>query len=192
MLKNPAGRWFGDGARGDDCFWRNCRVCNASYTSNYEDECRDLIDSYNQDPNNSPPPRVEWTAPLSEDDPRLDLDDIQGNGPENLNVRTPLDGTYRVGVHYWDDDNFGDSVATVRIYCGGSLIKEFEPVLLRAVAGQEGNANSEFWEVGDLVWRDGTCTLQEFGEPGCREICTRAEAENGGCPDNFSRGLPCP
>ena len=193
LLKSPAGRWFSDGARGDDCYWRNCRVCDAAYSlgAGYETQCRQLIADYNADPNNSPPSQVEWTTPLDSNDPRLDLDDIQGNGPENVNIRTPLNGVYRLGVHYWHDDGFGDSTVTLRVYCAGNLVKEFEPVLMRAAAGPEGNANTEFWEVTDIVWNNGTCALQEFGAPGCREICTLSQAQNGGCPDNFSRGLPC-
>lgn len=64
-----------------------------------------------------------------EDDPSLDIDDIDGAGPENINLDNPEDGaTYQVGVHYFSDHDFGVSFATVRIYLGGELRFESAPL----------------------------------------------------------------
>ena len=62
-----------------------------------------------------------WGAANPDDNPGLDLDDTNGWGPENLNLLTPENQKYTVGVHSWDDHGFGDSVATVNIYILGSL-----------------------------------------------------------------------
>lgn len=72
--------------------------------------------------------------------PSLDIDDLSGFGPENINLNQALDGFYLVSVH-----NFGGgraSGATVRIYLRGQLKAEFYRVL----------APSEWWEVALLHW----------------------------------------
>ncbi len=59
----------------------------------------------------------------SRDDPFLDLDDVAGVGPENINIEEPVDGVYRVLVHDWPDsvNNAANSV-TVKIYLDGEAI----------------------------------------------------------------------
>ncbi len=195
LIKTPGARYFANGPRGDDCFWENCRLCTESYNQapeTYEANCRQQIADFNNDPNSAPPPQVEWFSPLDDNDPRLDLDDVEGNGPENINVRSPLNGTYRLGVHYWADDGFGDSTVSLRIFCRGQLAREFEPVVLREKPGADGGPDTEFWEVADIVWTSNGCQIRDFGAVGCREICTRREVDtNLGCPDNMSRGQVC-
>ena len=66
-----------------------------------------------------------------------------------------------------------------------------DPLVLQA-NGTFGNPQTEFWEVADIVWQGDTCQVRELGAPGCRAICTRAEAEAGGCPPGLERGRPCP
>ena len=191
LLRSPDSQWFDGGSNGQDCYWSNCRVCDvfADADQSQEDACREQLAAFNEQ-GDGPPGRVTWFAPLDANDPRLDLDDVEGSGPENINVRTPRDGTYRLGVHYWDADGFGDSTVTVRIYCGGRLAQEFEPVIMRD-AGSFGSDDTEFWEVADIVWDDAGCTVRPFGQTGCRQICTRAQAEDGGCPNGQQRGQAC-
>jgi hypothetical protein len=186
-LKRSAGAtWFDSDDAGDDCYFANCRVCDAGI----EDECRNQIAEYNADPNNPPPPQVEWTPPLDDDDPRLDLDDVEGGGPENINIRTPSNGTYRLGVHYWDADGFGASTVSLRVFCAGRVAAEIGPVVLQD-AGIAGDPDTEFWEVGDIVWRGGDCEFQAFGSQACPQICSQGEAESFGCPAGLSRGQAC-
>jgi hypothetical protein len=196
LLKMPGSRWFSNGERGEDCYWQNCRICTEPYNlapELYEQRCRQQIANLNSDPNRSPQPRLTWFDPLNDDDPRLDLDDTEGAGPENLNIKGPLDGTYRLGVHYWDPQGFGNSTVSVKVYCLGQLVKEFEPTVMRAVPGAtEGGNTTEFWEVGDITWDSQGCRVEELGTPECRRICTKQEAEQGGCPAGQSRGRACP
>ena len=192
LLRGSNGQWFDDASDGDDCFFRNCRICDIfdSNSTAQELACRELIAGFNE--NNIPiPGRVTWNPPFpDEDDPRLDLDDVEGNGPENVNIKNPRPGTYRLGIHYWDDDGFGDSTVSVRIFCGGEMVREFEPLVLRPT-GNFGDGGTEFWEVADIEWNGSNCQVRELGSQGCRQICTRDQAEAGGCPVGSSRGRSC-
>ncbi len=77
----------------------------------------------------------------SVDDPRLDIDDRGGFGPENINIEAPVDGTYDVYVHYWKRNDDKAVTATLRIYLDGELTAERTNVL----ADQR-----EVWEVGTI------------------------------------------
>ncbi len=81
----------------------------------------------------------------------LDIDALHGADPENINHSDPmLGGHYRVGVHYYCDNGFGVSNATVRIYFGDSLYTEEEQVM---------EATDGFWDVGFITW-DAAPTFQ--------------------------------
>ncbi len=187
LLRQPGARWFDSGSSGDDCFYQNCRVCDLP--SEAEEQCRDLVAGFNGGGIDIPG-RMTWNPPMDDDDPRLDLDDVEGYGPENINIKNPRAGTYRLGVHYWDPDGFGDSIVTVKIFCGGNLVQQFEPVTLQA-NDSFGGPRTDFWEVADIEWTGAGCQVRELGVSGCRQICTRSEAEGGGCPVGRMRGLTC-
>ncbi len=99
----------------------------------------------------------DWGPNGEAGNPSLDIDDVNGAGPENINLDDPEDtnalgGFYRVGVHYFRAENFvgggtwGPSEATVRIFAGGNLIGEFTRVLM---------AMNHFWLVASVHWEDG-------------------------------------
>ena len=190
LKRAPDAAWFDSASTGDDCFYENCRVCDVGYEvgdAQVEALCREEIAS-------TPDPMavLEWSAPLGDDDPRLDLDDVEGGGPENINIRAPRNGTYRLGVHYFDDDGFGNSTVSLRIYCAGRLAGELGPTVLFGDINSPGGGETDFWEAADIVWSGGDCQVTALGTRGCERICTRDEAEfAGGCPENSLRGSPC-
>jgi hypothetical protein len=89
-----------------------------------------------------------WGSAGTDDDPRLDLDDLAGFGPENMNILLPADGVYRVAVHYYDDDYDGPVTATVRVYVYGALVSELQALL----------DEFDVWEVGTVDWPSGAFT----------------------------------
>ena len=98
-------------------------------------------------------PVQEWgSIMLLEDNPSLDRDDVDGNGPENTNLDVPEDGrSYRVGVNYWDDHGFGASYATVRVYIRSQLAFEVKDVAM---------IDHDMWWVCSIDWPSGEVTAQ--------------------------------
>jgi len=147
LLHPTAPHWFDETL---DCFYMNCKV-------------------------DSPSPLFWDDLSTREDDPRLDVDDTDGYGPENINIDTPVAGhTYVVGVHYYSDDGYGSVPVYIRIYCSTVSIDpvaEFGPVTLR-------QSGIDFWRVARVRWDGFTCSVEPIlnasGQP---DIITRSEAE---------------
>ncbi|MEW5848870.1 MAG: hypothetical protein AB2A00_08645 [Myxococcota bacterium] len=74
--------------------------------------------------------------------PVLDVDDVQGYGPENSNINEPLPGKYKALVHYFSDHGNGDTVATLRVYLYGNLVAEYFRLI----------SDGEWWDVGNVIW----------------------------------------
>jgi hypothetical protein len=141
-----------------------------------------------------PAPILEWANTGSDtDDPRLDLDDTEGKGPENINIRRPEPGIYRIAVHFFDPDGFGAPDANglrqidahVRVICGGNVVYESEGVELSGKPQTAGGYwTNDVWEVGDLdLSYDGEtviCDFTAFGDVGSRQICPLCLSD-GGC-----------
>lgn len=95
-------------------------------------------------------PELEWLPPGPAGNPRLDRDDRDGGGPENLNMTIPEVGsTYRVGVHYYNDWGYGAAFATVRVYIHGVLRDQFKDVQI---------TNADLWESHTIEWPSGRVT----------------------------------
>ncbi len=104
---------------------------------------------------------LEWGTlnPNISDNPRLDRDDTDGAGPENINLDVPEDGkTYKVGVHYWDDHGFGASYPRVKCYCWGKLA--FEKDLY---ADGIPMFTCDMWEVATISWPE--CRITAIQAP---------------------------
>ena len=98
----------------------------------------------------------DWGEPgVAEDDPAMDLDDIEGTGPEVVEIPLPAAGVYTVFVHDFtgsnpeveDADPEEPNEATVRVYADGQL------AFTRTVE-IEGEGAQEY--VCEATWPDGT------------------------------------
>lgn len=98
----------------------------------------------NQDP--------DWgIAGLRADDPYLPADDDDGFGPEVIGLRAPSAGSYRILTHYYCDDGFAGTTATVRVLVDGAAILESTMSLQQT---------GDLWDVGTLVFgTDGAAAL---------------------------------
>lgn len=80
------------------------------------------------------------------DDPSLDRDDTDGWGPENINLNNPEEGQrYHVGVHYFSDQGYGASFATVRLYIRGELTAELSRKRI---------TDQQLWHALEVRWPD--------------------------------------
>lgn len=96
---------------------------------------------------------VNWGYSAShDDDARLDLDDIWGLGPENININDPSEahpGWYTIAVHdyYGTANNYNDNPFTVKVYVDGNLARTWN----RTASGE----NLVYW-MGQIQWPGGT------------------------------------
>lgn len=104
-----------------------------------------------------------WGVAGVDDDPRLDLDDQGGFGPENINILTPVDDDYLVRVHYWTENGDDVVVATVKVFSYG----------VEVFSGQRAMQFNEVWDVGQVNWPDGTFGVYSVNNyPATDRTCT--------------------
>ena len=103
----------------------------------------------------------DWGQPSSPtDDPEIDIDDINGGGPENINLNKPemtsnFDYGYVVGVHYYCDrgrfsrEEYGPTFSNLRIYLKGELAWDYS-----AQNGEDKElaTRGTFWEAASVAW----------------------------------------
>jgi hypothetical protein len=120
-----------------DCFWRQC---NPACVTDPVFPCDVQAHWFTSDP------------VFTLGNPRLDIDDTNGLGPENINIDAPREGDYNIYVHYYglvDPDNT-PTQATVRLYLDGVLRHEFRRTLSR----------NDMWAVAQIQWAaDNTVTV---------------------------------
>ena len=93
-------------------------------------------------------PSPDWgVAGAWQDDPFLDVDDVDGYGPENINISEPIAGTYTFIVHYYADSHDGPSqpaATTVEVYSYNTLLKTFGPTTTQST--------NDVWDVFTIEW----------------------------------------
>jgi uncharacterized protein YfaP (DUF2135 family) len=80
---------------------------------------------------------------LTTNDPVLDVDNVIGFGPENINQANLYDdGPFRIGVHYYSNSlgASGKVRARIRVFISGVMVLDVEKRL----------ACNEFWEAADV------------------------------------------
>ncbi len=93
----------------------------------------------------------------SGEEPSLDIDDTNGDGPETIQMDSPSDCRwYGIGAHYFRKE-FGTAYPTVRVYINGILTQEF--------FSNRGLRNTDdFWDIARIHWDGGTATVFEVDE----------------------------
>jgi hypothetical protein len=144
----------------DDCYYANCNVSGGysmpswGYAASPGDVCE--------------------TSRATCPNPRLDIDNISGRDPENINIDNPNDGdTFRVMVHMFS----GSAVTTPRvaIYCGGRLEALVDGATEGLTMRRSGSGcGGETWRVADVK----TIVDAESGAMSCRvNLLTTDEGE---------------
>jgi len=140
----------------DDCHWLNC--------------------------NSAARRTLPWSQPGLADDARLDLDDVTGHGPENINIDRPSERSYRVGVHFYDAEGDDRQAASLTLYCGSPTpVARLGPVVLR---GGRGSESGDFWIAADVLPDNSPagCTVRPIARDGAPWIVSYALARNAPGP----------
>jgi hypothetical protein len=82
---------------------------------------------------------IDWgTQGVTDDDPVLDLDDIPGVGPENINLTDPEAGDFTVVVHDYPGSSRPEATnVTVNVYLGGEQVFTEQ----RSISGEDTYTN---------------------------------------------------
>lgn len=90
-------------------------------------------------------PNPNWGDPNRwEDDAFLDTDDVDGFGPENVNIQEPIAGTYTVLIHYWDTHGGNTPSTTVEVMTFNRSLGTYGPVATPNV--------DDVWHVVEVDW----------------------------------------
>jgi uncharacterized protein YfaP (DUF2135 family) len=73
--------------------------------------------------------------------PALDIDDIDGEGPENINIDAPKAATYRIYVHHYSSFD-GPTTNTVKIWVDGEVAATYSRRF----------DSAEVWAVAEIDW----------------------------------------
>jgi hypothetical protein len=109
----------------------------------------------------------EWFAPGRSDDPRLDVDDVRGDGPEVVSLNEPQPGSYRLYAHYCLDRIDEPVVATLSIFEEGVLIQTIGPQPL---------SENELWTAAVLLRDNNGWTIAaapDIVEPAPAGLCAQ-------------------
>jgi hypothetical protein len=90
---------------------------------------------------------------MLDDDPVLDIDDVNGWGPENISLKNPVSGRYRVVARLYADPNesvsnkgpLAPAHAFVQVYLNGERALDKDLTT-------EFSTHATYWKVADIVW----------------------------------------
>jgi hypothetical protein len=154
-LARSGGRWAAFAPDNSDCYYANCRC----------DRGVGML---------CPSGVLMWPPEGDANNPQLDVDHTSDlPGPENINItRANAGSQFAVGVHYYSGSE--PTPTEVRVYCGGVLVFESEPVRLNNTSGMGGRP---LWRVGVItVGGDGrACSFARCGRAGALSECIRPE-----------------
>ena len=107
----------------------------------------DMVDVYDCYFANRAP---DWGNEGNENNPSLDVDDLNGAGPEQISYQDPevREDLYRIGVHYYSNGglfapSYGPSTASIFVYFFGELVFN---------ASKELIDKDHFWEPAAIRW----------------------------------------
>lgn len=92
----------------------------------------------------------DWgLAGVTEDNPSLNGDFLDGYGPEIIILERPYEqGTYQYQVAYQNDHGLGPSIATVRVWINDAMVGEYSKEM----------SNGEIWHCVSIDWPSGQVT----------------------------------
>jgi hypothetical protein len=109
VFKGSSPGWCSDS---NDCYYGDCKTDPFGFTT---------------------PPDWDNSPAQSPGDPSLDIDDLCGFGPENINVDAPVNGSYVIGVDPYSPGggdgcsggSFTPTDVEVKVFLGGALAGQF-------------------------------------------------------------------
>ena len=92
-------------------------------------------------------PVLHWGSSAQGDDPFLDVDDIDGLGPEVISIPSPENGmTYLIALHMFRLDRGRETTtASIKVFVDGEVVREVS----RAMPGAE-----DWWDAISVTWGD--------------------------------------
>lgn len=108
----------------------------------------------------------DWGTPGDQtDNPFLDIDDLDGYGPETINLSSSAPASYEVWVHFYSSDfQQRPTNATVEIFIAGALEGTYTRNMLTC---------NQMWQVGTVNWNgtNGTFTPSSRVDMSTRGAC---------------------
>ncbi|MCD6176951.1 MAG: PEGA domain-containing protein [Candidatus Cloacimonetes bacterium] len=91
-------------------------------------------------------------------DGSLDIDDVEGFGPETFAVQTANVGVYEIQVNSWslDEDDYAD--ASVQVFFDGVMMETYGPHHF-IVDNGSGTGEEAWWEVCTITIENGRCVI---------------------------------
>ena len=130
---------------GSDIF--TCQATRCALACQNSGECLTLSDQFLCGDNSS------CIGNNIDDDPTLDIDDVNGWGPENISLKEPRSGRYRIVARLYadpldvvsDEGPLSPVKAFVLIYLNGEL------AISKGIAHELTDTNI-YWKIADIVW----------------------------------------